>query len=62
MALGCCGHACCPMHVCMHAWATPIHFPAPHSLCRSQKDADLLYEAKYGKRGEDGKMTREQYQ
>ena len=50
------------MHVCMPAWATPIHFPAPHSLCRSQKDADLLYEAKYGKRGEDGKMTREQYQ
>lgn len=29
---------------------------------RSQKDADLLYEAKYGKRGEDGKMTPQQYQ
>jgi hypothetical protein len=28
---------------------------------RSAKDADLLWEAKYGKRGEDGKMTREQY-
>eukprot|EP00878_Enallax_costatus_P023377 GHUV01024864.1.p1 GENE.GHUV01024864.1~~GHUV01024864.1.p1 ORF type:complete len:163 (+),score=50.77 GHUV01024864.1:211-699(+) len=28
---------------------------------RSKKDAELLYEAKYGKRGEDGKMTREQY-
>lgn len=25
-------------------------------------DAELLYEAKYGKRGVDGKMTREQYQ
>ncbi|KAG2431682.1 hypothetical protein HYH02_013259 [Chlamydomonas schloesseri] len=29
---------------------------------RSAKDADLLYEAKYGQRGEDGKMTPEQYQ
>lgn len=29
---------------------------------RSEKDADLLYEAKYGKRGEDGRMTPEQYQ
>lgn len=29
---------------------------------RSNADAELLYEAKYGKRGEDGKMTREQYQ
>ncbi|GLI59614.1 hypothetical protein VaNZ11_001546 [Volvox africanus] len=28
---------------------------------RSQRDADLLYEAKYGKRGEDGKLTPEQY-
>lgn len=28
---------------------------------RSKNDAELLYEAKYGKRGEDGKMTREQY-
>eukprot|EP00877_Chromochloris_zofingiensis_P009006 jgi/Chrzof1/4359/Cz14g10080.t1 len=28
---------------------------------RSKKDAELLYEAKYGKRGEDGKMSREQY-
>ncbi|GLC37362.1 hypothetical protein PLESTB_001595400 [Pleodorina starrii] len=29
---------------------------------RSQRDADLLYEAKYGNRGDDGKMTPEQYQ
>lgn len=29
---------------------------------RSKSDAELLYEAKYGKRGVDGKMTREQYQ
>ncbi|KAG2439938.1 hypothetical protein HXX76_004057 [Chlamydomonas incerta] len=29
---------------------------------RSAKDADLLYEAKYGDRGTDGKMTPEQYQ
>ncbi|PRW20989.1 kinase [Chlorella sorokiniana] len=28
---------------------------------RSKNDAELLYEAKYGKRGEDGKMSREQY-
>lgn len=35
-----------------------LDFAAP----RSKQDADLLYEAKYGKRGEDGKMTREQYQ
>lgn len=28
---------------------------------RSKRDAELLYEAKYGPRGEDGKMTREQY-
>lgn len=28
---------------------------------RSQSDAELLYDAKYGKRGEDGRMTREQY-
>jgi hypothetical protein len=28
---------------------------------RSKSDADLLYEAKYGKRGADGKMTKEQY-
>jgi len=28
---------------------------------RSKKDAELLYEAKYGARGEDGKMTKEQY-
>ena len=28
---------------------------------RSAKDRELLYEAKYGKRGADGKMTREQY-
>lgn len=28
---------------------------------RSAKDADLLYEAKYGKRAADGKMTPEQY-
>ena len=28
---------------------------------RSQKDADLLYAAKYGARGADGKMTPEQY-
>ncbi|GFR42074.1 hypothetical protein Agub_g2895 [Astrephomene gubernaculifera] len=28
---------------------------------RSQADAELLYEAKYGKRGADGKMTPEQY-
>lgn len=28
---------------------------------RSKKDADLLWEAKYGERGPDGKMTREQY-
>ena len=26
------------------------------------QDADLLYEAKYGQRGEDGKMSKEQYQ
>lgn len=26
------------------------------------QDADLLYEAKYGKRGADGKMSPEQYQ
>lgn len=25
------------------------------------QDAELLYDAKYGKRGEDGKMSREQY-
>lgn len=45
--------------------------PLPHELnhsnrpravqVRSKNDAELLYEAKYGKRGEDGKMTREQY-
>ncbi|GAX75821.1 hypothetical protein CEUSTIGMA_g3264.t1 [Chlamydomonas eustigma] len=35
-----------------------IDFAAP----RSQKDSELLYDAKYGKRSEDGKMTREQYQ
>ena len=35
-----------------------LDFAAP----RSKRDADLLYEAKYGQRGEDGKMTREQYQ
>jgi hypothetical protein len=29
---------------------------------RSKSDAELLYDAKYGKRGADGKMTREQYQ
>lgn len=29
---------------------------------RSKRDAELLYEAKYGERGPDGKMTREQYQ
>ena len=29
---------------------------------RSKRDAELLYDAKYGQRGEDGKMTREQYQ
>ncbi|KXZ44719.1 hypothetical protein GPECTOR_63g45 [Gonium pectorale] len=29
---------------------------------RSQKDADLLYEAKYGQRGDDGRMTPAQYQ
>ncbi|WIA20785.1 hypothetical protein OEZ86_004705 [Tetradesmus obliquus] len=29
---------------------------------RSKKDAELLYEAKYGERGPDGKMTPEQYQ
>jgi len=28
---------------------------------RSKSDAELLYEAKYGKRGADGKMSREQY-
>jgi len=28
---------------------------------RSKKDADLLYDAKYGKRSDDGKMTPEQY-
>lgn len=28
---------------------------------RSKEDADLLYDAKYGKRGADGKMSREQY-
>lgn len=28
---------------------------------RSKRDAELLYEAKYGKRGSDGKMSREQY-
>ncbi|KAI8462934.1 MAG: hypothetical protein J3K34DRAFT_445794 [Monoraphidium minutum] len=31
------------------------------SQTRSQKDADLLWEAKYGERGADGKMSREQY-
>ena len=35
-----------------------LDFAAP----RSAKDAELLYEAKYGSRGEDGKMSREQYQ
>jgi hypothetical protein len=34
-----------------------LDFAAP----RSKKDAELLYDAKYGARGEDGKMTREQY-
>ena len=34
-----------------------MDFSAP----RSKRDADLLYEAKYGTRGEDGKMSREQY-
>jgi hypothetical protein len=34
-----------------------LDFSAP----RSKRDADLLYEAKYGKRGEDGRMSREQY-
>jgi hypothetical protein len=29
---------------------------------RSKRDAELLYEAKYGERGADGKMTQEQYQ
>lgn len=29
---------------------------------RSKRDRELLYEAKYGERGPDGKMTREQYQ
>lgn len=32
------------------------------SEARSQKDADLLYEAKYGDRSPDGKMSREQYE
>lgn len=27
----------------------------------SKKDSDLIYEAKYGERGADGKMSREQY-
>lgn len=31
------------------------------SQVRSKKDRELLYEAKYGERGADGKMTREQY-
>ena len=31
------------------------------SATRSQSDADLLYEAKYGERGADGKMTPAQY-
>lgn len=29
---------------------------------RSKRDAELLYEARYGDRGADGKMSREQYQ
>jgi hypothetical protein len=31
------------------------------SKARSREDAKLLYEAKYGKRSADGKMTKEQY-
>jgi hypothetical protein len=32
------------------------------SKVRSKEDANLLYEARFGKRGEDGKMSKEQYQ
>ena len=37
---------------------TPSPFPALHIAQPPQ----LLYDAKYGKRSGDGKMTREQYQ
>lgn len=32
------------------------------SKTRSKEDAKLLYDARYGKRGEDGRMSKEQYQ
>ena len=32
------------------------------STARSKSDAELLYEARYGNLGKDGKMSREQYQ
>lgn len=43
---------------CICAATTRLRPPA----VRSKKDAELLYDAKYGERGPDGKMTREQYQ
>lgn len=32
------------------------------SKVRSKEDANLLYEARFGKRGEDGKMSKDQAQ
>jgi len=32
------------------------------SKTRSKEDARLLNDARYGKRGDDGKMSKEQYQ
>jgi hypothetical protein len=57
----------CAIHLMTSKWSVACRGQSvleafDFSKVRSKEDAKLLYDARYGKRGEDGKMSKEQYQ